>query len=136
MVFWSPLHWRFCQKTLYLVVRLFSQKSKIVIPYKIFKWKYFLRNSCSKVFTKFRINVSGEFHLQRGCRGQVFNYAEEQPFGAHLQPATSIKLWVPDALLFMDNIEHFINKTYQIIIYIKTYNIKAELTNREETAGW
>lgn len=78
MVFWSSLHWKFCQKALYLVVRFFSQKSKIVIPYKIFKQKCFPRNSSSKGFAKFRIHVSGEFHLQKSCRGQVFDFTEDR----------------------------------------------------------
>ena len=44
---------------------------KTVLPYKILKQKRFPRNSYSKGFTRFEVNVSGAFCLQRSCRHQL-----------------------------------------------------------------
>ena len=40
--------------------------------------KQFPRNSCSKVFARFRINVITGVHLQKSCRSQVFNFSKDR----------------------------------------------------------
>ena len=61
------------------MIRLVSQKSKtyhICKNSEMFKQKRFL--SCSKGFARFGINVSGEVHLQKSCRSQVFNFTKDR----------------------------------------------------------
>ena len=66
------------------MIRLASQKKETIIliktvtPCKIFQKKHFPRNSCSKGFSKFRLNVSGGVHLQKSCSSQVVNFTKNR----------------------------------------------------------
>ena len=52
--------------------------SKAVLPYQTAKQKHFHRNTCSKVFTRFQINVSSGNLLQKSCKNQVSSFSKDK----------------------------------------------------------
>ena len=72
------------KNTLVLAIRLVSQKSKTnrlvkaVLPYQIIKQKFSPRNSCSKGFARFQINVNGGVHLQKSLKNQVLSFTKDR----------------------------------------------------------
>ena len=66
------------------MIKLVSDKSKTnllvktVIRWGILKLRRFPRNSCSKKFAKFRINVSSGVYLQKSFKSQVFNFTKDR----------------------------------------------------------
>ena len=73
-------HWKLRLKTLFLMIRLVSQKTKTnlllktVIPCKILKHKRFPKTS----FPISQISVNGEVHLQKSWKNQVFNFTKDR----------------------------------------------------------
>ena len=117
-VFWSYalllFDLKFPRKTLFLVIRLVSQKSKAnllvktMILCEILKQKRFPRKRCSKGSARLRKNVSDGFRLQKSSKTRSlillkidfasqylwhFWKSSEQPTRGLLQPTSSIMMW-------------------------------------------
>lgn len=120
-------HWKFCQKTLLLMIRLVLQRSKANHISKnsdplqnTFLFQKVLQNSEPV------IRISGGVLLQKNCRSQDFNFIKDRLCLAVplriLKIFTTAILWTPGACYFQNNCNIF-TITITITILKINYNL-------------